>query len=64
MKNSSNIIAQCPIFPEPVQVIVGIPVGDSVKVVGKGLNMGWEPLMKTEHYHGGASVILQAEMAQ
>ena len=59
-----NVIVQGPIFPEPVQVIVAIPVGDSVKLVGKGLNMGWEPLMKIEHYNVAASVILQAETAQ
>src|SRR5271156_231684 len=33
-----NIIIRGPIFPEPVQVIVVIPVGTSVKLVGKGLN--------------------------
>src|SRR5271169_6626481 len=33
-----NIIVRGPIFPEPVQVIVVIPVGTSVKLVGKGLN--------------------------
>jgi superfamily II DNA or RNA helicase len=33
-----NTIVRGPIFPEPVQVIVVIPVGTSVKLVGKGLN--------------------------
>ena len=33
-----NIIVRGPIFPEPVQVIVAIPMGTSVKLVGKGLN--------------------------
>jgi hypothetical protein len=33
-----NIIVRGPIFPEPVQVIVAIPMGSSVKLVGKGLN--------------------------
>src|SRR5208283_46503 len=33
-----NIIIRGPIFPEPVQVIVAIPMGTSVKLVGKGLN--------------------------
>ena len=32
-----NIIVRGPIFPEPVQVIVAIPMGTSVKLVGKGL---------------------------
>jgi len=36
----ANVIVQGPIFPEPVQVIVAIPVGKSVKLVGKGLNSG------------------------
>ncbi|MBW2126683.1 MAG: DEAD/DEAH box helicase, partial [Deltaproteobacteria bacterium] len=29
-----NVIVRGPIFPEPVQVIVAIPMGDSVKLVG------------------------------
>jgi hypothetical protein len=33
-----NVIVRGPIFPEPVQVIVAIPMGASVKLVGKGLN--------------------------
>jgi len=33
-----NIIVRGPIFPEPVQVIVAIPMGASVKLVGKGLS--------------------------
>ena len=33
-----NIIVLGPIFPEPVQVIIAIPMGTSVKLVGKGLN--------------------------
>ena len=32
-----NIIIRGPIFPEPVQIIVFIPMGDSVKLIGKGL---------------------------
>ncbi len=55
-----NVIVQGPIFPEPVQVIVAIPVGDSVKLGGKGLNMGWEPLLKIEHYDLAAGKILEA----
>ncbi|MBW1928066.1 MAG: DUF3883 domain-containing protein [Deltaproteobacteria bacterium] len=35
-----NVIVRGPIFPEPVQVIVAIPMGDSVKLVGKGLHTG------------------------
>src|SRR6267154_401213 len=33
-----NTIVRGPIFPEPVQVIVTIQMGTSVKLVGKGLN--------------------------
>ncbi len=32
-----NKILRGPLFPEPVQVIVTIPMGDGVKLVGKGL---------------------------
>lgn len=35
-----NVIVRGPIFPEPVQVIVAIPIGDSVKLVGRGINTG------------------------
>src|SRR5882724_1872474 len=45
-----NIIVRGPIFPEPVQVIVAIPMGTSVKLVGKGLN--------THHVH---ELILNSE---
>jgi len=36
-----------PIFPEPVQVIVTIPMGDAVKLVAKGLNTSrvYEPIL-------------------
>jgi superfamily II DNA or RNA helicase len=45
-----NIIVHGPIFPEPVQVIVATSVGESVKLVGKGLNSGQvhEPVLKAE----------------
>jgi len=45
-----NIIVQGPIFPEPVQVIMATPMGDSVKLVGKGLNTGQvhEPVLSAE----------------
>lgn len=33
-----NKVLRGPIFPEPVQLIVTIPMGDAVKLVGKGLN--------------------------
>lgn len=42
-----NVVVRGPIFPEPVQVIVSIPMGASVKLVGKGLVTGQvhEPIL-------------------
>lgn len=36
-----NVIVRGSIFPEPVQIIVAIAMGTSVKLVGKGLNSNW-----------------------
>jgi len=45
-----NIILRGPIFPEPVQVIVALPLGQSVKVIAKGLRTGQvhEPVLNDE----------------
>ena len=45
-----NVVIRGPIFPEPVQVIVVIPVGDAVKLIGKGLNSGkvHEPVLSVD----------------
>ncbi|MGI8601815.1 MAG: helicase-related protein [Verrucomicrobiales bacterium] len=45
-----NKILRGPIFPEAVQVIVTIPMGDAVKVVAKGLNTSrlYEPILTLE----------------
>ena len=45
-----NVILRGPIFPEPVQVIVALPMGDAVKVVAKGLRTGQvhEPVLNGE----------------
>jgi SNF2 family DNA or RNA helicase len=45
-----NVIIRGPIFPEPVQVIVVIPMGDSVKLIGKGIKSGkvHEPILDAE----------------
>ena len=42
-----NVIVRGPILPEPVQVITTTPMGDSVKLVGKGLNTGqlYDPIL-------------------
>ena len=46
-----NTILRGPIFPEPVQVIVAIPMGESVKLVGKGLHTGQvhDPILTADH---------------
>jgi superfamily II DNA or RNA helicase len=43
----ANKILRGPIFPEPVQIIVCIPMGDAVKLVGKGINTSkvYEPVL-------------------
>jgi hypothetical protein len=45
-----NIIVRGPIFPEPVQVIVCFPMGESVKLIGKGLKSGkvHDPILDAE----------------
>ena len=35
-----NVILQGPIFPEPVKVIAAIPMGDSIKIIGEGMQTG------------------------
>ena len=45
-----NKILRGPIFPEPVQIIVCIPMGDAVKLIAKGLNTSrvYEPVLTPE----------------
>src|SRR5437773_1883914 len=45
-----NVVVRGPIFPEPVQVIVSIPMGASIKLIGKGLVTGQvhEPILNAE----------------
>ncbi len=45
-----NTILRGPIFPEPIQVITTIPVGDSIKLIGKGLktNKVYEPILDAD----------------
>jgi hypothetical protein len=42
-----NNILRRPIFPEPVQIIIGLPMGDTVKLVGNGVNTSkvYEPVL-------------------
>lgn len=46
----ANITVQGPLFPEPVQVIVAVPMGASVKLIGKGTqsNSVYEPILTSE----------------
>jgi hypothetical protein len=45
-----NVTLYGPLFPEPVQVIIAVPMGDSVKLVGKGLRSGkvYEPVLNPD----------------
>src|SRR5438552_11016075 len=45
-----NVTVSGPLFPEPVQVIVALRMGTSVKLVGKGLrtNRVYEPVLSRE----------------
>src|SRR6266403_3489405 len=46
-----NKVLRGAIFPEPVQIIVVIPMGDAVKLVGKGVNTSrvYEPILTLEN---------------
>src|SRR5262245_56131516 len=46
----ADVTVHGPIFPEPVQVIVAVPMGSSVKLVGKGLesNRVYESILTEE----------------
>ena len=35
-----GVVVRGPLFPEPVEIIITVPMGSSVKVVGKGLRTG------------------------
>ncbi len=45
-----NITVYGPLFPEPVQIIVTMPMGDSIKLIGKGTrtNRVYEPILNAE----------------
>jgi superfamily II DNA or RNA helicase len=45
-----NVTVYGPLFPEPVQIILAIPMGNSVKLVGKGVrsNTVYEPILSFE----------------
>ena len=45
-----NMILRGSLFSEPVQVITVIPMGDAIKLIGKGLNTGklHDPILFSE----------------
>ena len=45
-----NVTVYGPLFPEPVQVIVTMPMGDSIKLIGKGIrtNRVYEPILSID----------------
>lgn len=45
-----GMIVRGPLFPEPVQVITVVPVGQAVKLIGKGVNTNqvYEPILNAE----------------
>src|SRR6202142_12979 len=45
-----NVTVYGPLFPEPVQVIIAIPMGASVKLIGKGVRSStvYEPILNSE----------------
>lgn len=46
----ANVVVRGPLFPEPVQIIIVLPMGLSVKLVGKGTqsNSVYEPILDSE----------------
>ena len=45
-----NVTVYGPLFPEPVQIIITVPMGSSVKLIGKGVRSGtvYEPILSDE----------------
>jgi hypothetical protein len=45
-----NVTVYGPLFPEPVQVILAVSMGSSVKLIGKGVrsNSVYEPILSAE----------------
>src|SRR5207253_1225397 len=45
-----NAVVRGSIFPEPVQVIMVVPMGESIKLIGKGLKTGLvhEPVLNAQ----------------
>src|ERR1700722_12483906 len=45
-----NVTVYGPLFPEPVQIIIAVPMGSSIKLIGKGVrsNTVYEPILSAE----------------
>ncbi len=45
-----NVTVYGPLFPEPVQIITTVPMGSSVKLIGKGIRSStvYEPILSVE----------------
>jgi hypothetical protein len=45
-----NVTVYGPLFPEPVQIIIAIPMGSSVKLIGKGIRSStvYEPILSAD----------------
>ncbi len=45
-----NVTVYGPLFPEPVQIILAVPMGTSVKLIGKGLRSStvYEPILSAD----------------
>jgi hypothetical protein len=45
-----NVTVYGPLFPEPVQILLTVPMGNSVKLIGKGVrsNTVYEPILSAE----------------
>ncbi|MEP6518957.1 protein NO VEIN domain-containing protein [Microcoleus vaginatus] len=46
----SNVILRGSLFPEPVKVIMVVPMGDAIKLIGKGINTNqvYEPILSKQ----------------
>ena len=46
----TNVTVYGPLFPEPVQVIIAVPMGSGIKLVGKGArsNTVYEPILSAD----------------
>ncbi|KUK94207.1 MAG: Helicase domain protein [Methanothrix harundinacea] len=45
-----NTIVEGPIFPEPIEISMTVPLGESVKIIGRGLRTGrfYDPVLSPE----------------